>query len=137
MMKTTMKRLATAAFATLVATSPALAQDKAKAAAAEKPKATADAKAAAGKGTTKTIVDNEKVVVTEVTYKPGEASDMRERGARVTRALSDGTMERVYPDGKKQTVHWKAGEVKYFPKETFQNKNVGKTDMVLFVTTVK
>jgi hypothetical protein len=72
-----------------------------------------------------------------VTYKPGEASDMRERGARVTRALSNGTMERVYKDGKKETVQWKTGDVKYFPKETFSNKNVGKTDVHLFVTTLK
>lgn len=62
---------------------------------------------------------------------------MRERGPRVTRALSNGTMERVYADGKKEVVHWKAGDVKYFPKETFTNKNVGKDDVVLFVTTLK
>ena len=140
-MKSTGKLLAPALLAALFAATPAVAQDKSKAA-PEKPKAAADAKkadgkAAAGKGTTKTILDNEKVVVTEVTYKPGEASDMRERGARVTRALTNGTMERVYPDGKKQTVQWKAGEVKYFPKETFQNRNVGKEDVVLFVTTLK
>ena len=46
-------------------------------------------------------------------------------------------MERAYPDGKKETVEWKAGQVKYFPKETFTNRNVGKTDVVLFVTTLK
>jgi len=95
------------------------------------------AAAEAGKGTTKTLIDNDKVLVTEVRYKPGEMSDMRERGPRVTRALTAGTMERAYPDGKKQTVAWKAGEVKYFPKETFTNKNVGKSDDVLCVTTLK
>jgi hypothetical protein len=92
---------------------------------------------AAGGGTLKTIIDNDKVIVQEVRYKPGETSTMRERGPRVTRALSTGTMERVYPDGKKETVQWKAGDVKYFPRETFTNKNVGKTEMVLFVTTLK
>ena len=56
---------------------------------------------------------------------------------RVTRALTSGTMERTSPDGKKTTVEWKAGEVKYFPKETFANKNVGKTEVVLFVTALK
>jgi hypothetical protein len=34
-------------------------------------------------------------------------------------------------------VHWKTGQVKYFPKETFANQNVGKKEMVLFVTTLK
>jgi hypothetical protein len=132
------KLLIPALLAALCLAAPAVAQDKK---AADKPKAAeekkADAKAATGKGTTKTLVENDKVLVQEVRYKPGEASDMRERNARVTRALSDGTMERVYADGKKETVHWKSGDVKYFPKETFQNKNVGKTEMVLFVTTLK
>jgi hypothetical protein len=114
---------------------PALAQDKAKAAAADKSKAAAEKKAS--EGTRKVLVDNDKVLVTEVSYKPGEGSTMSERGPRVTRALTSGTMERTSPDGKKTTIAWKAGEVKYFPKETFANKNVGKTDVVLFVTALK
>jgi len=126
--------LMSALFTAFVFATPAIAQDKAKPA-AEKPKAAAEK--ATGKGTTKTLIDNDKVLVNETRYKPGEMSDMRERGARVTRALSDGTMERAYPDGKKETVHWKTGDVKYFPKETFTNKNVGKTEVVLFVTTLK
>ena len=134
-MRLTLKLAMPAVAAAVLAVSPAIAQDK-KAAAPAATKAAA-AKPAAGKGTTRTILDNEKVIVTEVTYKPGEASDMRERGPRVTRAMTAGTMERVYPDGKKQVVDWKAGDVKYFPKETFQNRNVGKTDVVLFVTTLK
>jgi len=142
-MKSTFRLLIPALLAAALAASPVLAQDKAKPAdapkaAAEKPKAAAEkAKAAAGKGTTKTLVDNDKVNVFEVRYKPGEASDMRERGARVVRALTNGSMERSYADGRKETVHWKAGEVKYFPKETFMNKNVGKSEMALFVTTLK
>jgi hypothetical protein len=55
----------------------------------------------------------------------------------VTRALTTGTMERTYADGKKETIEWKAGDVKYSPKGTFVNKNVGKTEVVLFVTTLK
>jgi hypothetical protein len=122
-----------ALLATIWIAMPAAAQDKK--AAADKPKAAAEKKASTG--TTKTLVDNDKVTVTEVRYKPGEASDMRERGPRVTRALTDGTMERSYADGKKETVQWKAGDVKYFPKEKFANKNVGKGEVVLFVTTLK
>lgn len=136
-MGTMLNVLSPVLLAVALAASPAIAQDKSKAG-AEKPKAAAEAKAgAAGKGTTKKILENDKVLVNEVTYKPGEASDMRERGPRVTRALTSGTMERLYPDGKKDVVHWKVGEVRYFPKETFQNKNVGKTDVTLFVTTLK
>jgi len=124
-----------AAVALAFATS-AIAQDKAKPA-AEKPKAAAETKASAGQGTRKVLIDNEKVIVVETRYKPGEASEMRERNARVTRALTSGDMERTYADGKKEVVHWKAGDVKYSPKATFVNKNVGKTEVVLFVTTLK
>ena len=113
----------------------ALAQDKPKAAATPTPsKPVAPAK---GEEDTKVIVENDKVRVTETRYKPGASSAMRERGVRVTRALSDGTMERTRPDGKKETIHWKAGEVKYSPKDTFANKNVGKTEMVLYTVTLK
>jgi hypothetical protein len=126
------------AVAALLAT-PAFAQDKAKPAAApEKAKAAAPAKAdEKGQEQVKVLVENDKVRVSETHYKPGAASAMRERGARVTRALVGGTMERSYPDGKKETVVWKAGDVKYFPKETFMNKNVGKNEVVLYVVTLK
>jgi hypothetical protein len=101
---------------------PASAQDKAK----EPPP-----------GTTKTIVDNDKIKATEVTFKPGQGSAVRERLPRVVRALSNGTMERIYSDGKKDKVEWKTGQVRYFPKESFGNWNVGKTDVVLFVVETK
>ena len=101
---------------------PASAQDKAK----EPPP-----------GTIKTIVDNDKFKATEVTFKPGQGGAVRERGPRVVRALSSGTMERIYPDGKKDKVEWKTGQVRYFPKETFGNWNVGKTDMVFYIVEPK
>jgi hypothetical protein len=114
---------------------PAFAQDKKPAAAPEKAKAATPAKA---DGTApKVLVDNERVRATETRYKPGESSDMRERGNRVTRALTDGTLERTYADGKKDTIVWKAGDVKYSPKATFVNKNVGKTEVVLYTVTLK
>jgi hypothetical protein len=126
-----------AAFAAAV---PALAQDKAKPS-ADKAKSAAPAKdAATGKDAgppPKVLLDNPKVRATEVRFKPGEGSGMRERQASLTRAETDGTMERTYPDGKKETVNWKAGEVRWFPKETFSNKNVGKKDIVLFVVEPK
>jgi hypothetical protein len=124
------------AVAALLAT-PAFAQDKAKPAAApEKAKAAAPAKAE-GQEQVKVLLENDKVRVTETRYKPGAASAMRERNARVTRALVDGTMEKTYADGKKETIAYKAGDVKYFPKETFTNKNVGKKEMALYVVTLK
>jgi hypothetical protein len=132
------KKLIALACAAALLSLPAMAQDKAKP--ADDKKAAAPAKAApakAGAGATKVLVDNDKFLVTEITYKPGEGTEMRERNARVARAMTDGKMERTTPDGKKVMVEWKAGEAKAFPKETFANKNVGTKDMVLYVVTPK
>jgi hypothetical protein len=116
----------------LAIATPAMAQDKAKAAPA------APAKAAAKDGRDrKVLVDNEKVLVTENVYKPGAASGMTERGVRVVRALSDGTLEKTYPDGRKETITWKTGQVRYSPKETYDQKNTGKADMVIYSVTLK
>jgi hypothetical protein len=101
------------------------------------PAMAADEKKAAKAVQPKVLLENDKVRVTEVHYKPGESSEMRERAPRVTRALTAGTMERTYADGKKETVNWKAGDVKWSPKEAFVNKNVGKSDIVLYVVTPK
>ena len=130
----------------LVATSlamPVAAQDKPKPAAAKAdekkaaPAADKVDKGAVPEGTTKVIVDNDKVRVTEVTFKPGQGGKAQERPPRVTRALSGGTMERTYPDGKTEKVEWKTGQVRYFGKENFGNRNVGKTDVVFYIVTPK
>jgi len=88
-------------------------------------------------GAVKVVVENEKVKVTEVTYRPGEGSSSRERPARVTHAISGGTMMRILPDGKTENRVWKTGETKYFPQETFANKNVGKTTVKFLVVQPK
>ncbi len=94
-------------------------------------------KAAVKEGTIKTVIDNEKVKVMEVTYKPGEGSPSRDRGARVTHAISGGTMMRILPDGKTSNRVWKTGETQWFPAETFGNKNVGKTTVKFLVVQPK
>ena len=113
---------------------PSAAQDKKAAAPAAEKKA--DAKAVA-EGTTKVVLDNDKYRVTEVTFKPGQGSKVQERPARVVRALVVGTMERNYPDGKKEKIEWKAGQVRYLPKEQFGNVNIGKKDMVFYIVAAK
>jgi hypothetical protein len=122
------------ASAVLLATVPAAAQDKKAAAPAAEKKT--DAKAAP-EGTNKVILDNDKYRVWESTFKPGQGSKLQERGARITRALTDGTMERTYADGKTEKVEWKAGQVRYFPKEQFGNTNIGKKDMVFYIVQSK
>jgi hypothetical protein len=133
-MKSGYRLCALAFVSAVVLAAPAVAQDK-KGMAPPK----TEMKAAPEKGgeSRKLIVDNDKVLVTENTYKPGAISTMRERGVRVSRALKDGTLEKTWADGKKETLNWKAGEVRYQGKETFTLKNVGKSDWTVYTVTLK
>ena len=92
---------------------------------------------AKGQDVLKRLIENDRVIVSENTYAPGAASAMRERGPRVSRALTDGTMERVYKDGRKETINWKKGDTKYFPRDTFVQKNAGKSDFVIYTVTLR
>jgi hypothetical protein len=111
---------------------PATAQDKAKPAAAK-----ADEKKAAAIPGRKVLFENDKVLAYEARFKPGEGSPARERPPRIVRALSDGTMLRTYGDGKTEKIEWKTGDTKWLPKDNFANKNVGKTEVVLYIVEPK
>lgn len=89
------------------------------------------AKAAKGAPVVKVLLENDKVRVTEITYKPGDASASRERFLRLNFTPKGGTSERGYPDGKKIKTVNKAGEWKWHgEKETYSVTNVGKTTIV-------
>jgi len=121
--------LVLAFFAAGVVATPALAQEKMT---KKTQKATA-----VKQGTIKPIVDNEKVKAWEVTYKPGEGSEMSERAPRLVHALSGGTMRRTTRDGKTKDVVWKAGDTRWLQQESFANKNAGKTVVRLLVVQPK
>jgi hypothetical protein len=108
--------------------SSAVAQEKAKTTKAEK-----------GKLTSKQLLENDKVRVVEFRYGPGDESPNSARPARVIRALTAGTLMRTYADGKTEKDEYKTGEVKYFGADAAENKlkNLGKTDVVLFVVFLK
>jgi hypothetical protein len=112
----------------------ALAQDKGKDA-----KAVPVAKAEKGKAVTKVLHNDDRVRVTETTYKPGDVSPSVVRGLRVTRTLSGGKMQRTYADGKTDTFARKAGEVTVQgpDKDAYSLKNIGKSDFVIFTVTIK
>jgi hypothetical protein len=118
----------------LVATQ-ALAQDKAK-----DTKAAPAAKAEKGMSKITTVLENDKVRVLEVLFKPGdENKTVPSASSRVVRALKGGTLQRTYADGKVQKVEWKTGEVKFneAEKTSYTAKNIGKTDVQLYVVVLK
>lgn len=113
-----------------VTASPAMAQDKAK--------DRKVAKAEQERVPTKLLFDNDKVRVQEVTFKPGDQGANIPRPFRIIRVLKGGTMQRIYPDGKTDKVVYKTGEVKVFEADKpFVPKNVGKSDIVLYVVALK
>ena len=77
----------------------------------------------------KVLLENEKVRVQEITYKPGEKSEMRKRGGtRVNYVLEGGPTKIYYPDGKTEKGERKKGTATYSTAEaTTSTENVGKT----------
>ena len=112
--------------------------EKGKAAPAAKDAKT-EKKAEKGKPATKVLHEDDKVRVTETTFKPGDVGPSTMRGFRVVRALKGGTIERIYPDGKKEKVERKTGEVVVQgpDKQAYSIKNIGKTDYVTYAVTLK
>jgi hypothetical protein len=91
--------------------------------------AMAQQKAAKAAATQKVLVENDKMRVYEVTYKPGaENTSVPSSSSRVVRALKGGTIQRIY----------KAGQVRLNePGPGYTAKNIGKTAIVLYVVQVK
>ena len=130
-----MKKLALMAVVAILmlafTTRAVMAQEKAK---AEKEKA-APAQAAKKEWSkvgpnAKVLVENDKVRVQEITYKPGEKSEMRKRGGtRVNYVLEGGPTKIYYPDGKTEKGERKKGTATYNTSEvTTSTENVGKTN---------
>ena len=118
-----------------MAANSAMAQDKAKDA-----KAAPAAKAEKGKAVLKVVLDNDKVLVSEVTFKPGDENvSVPSSSFRIVRALKGGTLMRSYADGKTEKIEWKTGEVRMVEPtaQKFTTKNVGKSEFVLYVVVLK
>src|SRR5437868_14624881 len=96
-------------------------------------------KGATAKATMKVVTENAKVRAYEVTFAPGaENTSVPASSTRVVRALTGGTLERTYSDGKKEKVTYKTGEVRINEvSPAFTTKNIGKSEIKLYVVQVK
>jgi hypothetical protein len=101
--------------------------------------AVAQEKAAKGTPVQTTVMENAKVKVYEVTYKPGDTNTgIASTSYRVVRALTAGTTQWTFADGKKITNVRKAGEVWISePGPAYTNSNTGKTDFKIYVVQLK
>ena len=77
--------------------------------------------------------------VFETTYAPGAENAVPTESIRVVRALQGGNLLRTYADGKTEDVSYKTGEVRINePSQAkFNTKNVGKSEIKLYVVQVK
>jgi hypothetical protein len=93
----------------------------------------------AAKATMKVLQENDKVRAYETTLAPGaENSAVPSTATRVLRVISGGTIERTYADGKKEKVQYKAGDVRILnPSPAYKAKNVGKSEVKLYIVQVK
>jgi negative regulator of sigma E activity len=87
----------------------------------------------------KVLLENDKVKAYELTYALGaENTGVASSTVRIVRALKGGTLLRSYADGKKEEVVWKTGEVKQLnPAQAYTAKNIGKTEVQLYVVLLK
>ena len=93
---------------------------------------------AAGQATRISLAEDDKVQVSEIRQQPGEVSTPNTGVYRVIRALQGGTLLRTYADGKTEESLWKTGEVQIqLPGPAYTVKNVGNTEVVLYVVRLK
>jgi hypothetical protein len=79
---------------------------------------------------TKVLLENDKVRVTETTFKPGDVS-RSDRKARANYIVKSGTLERTSKDGKKTSYERKAGTSIWLEADSDVVKNIGKTTFVV------
>jgi hypothetical protein len=83
---------------------------------------------AAHQRTQTVLAENEKVLVSDIVYRPGDAGAASSKDGLVVYHLSDGTIERSYADGSKKVVVYKAGQTTIIAeKRPYSTKNIGKT----------
>ena len=101
--------------------------------------AVAQEKAAKGAPTQNVLLENAKVKVYEVTYKAGDTNTaIASTTTRVVRALTAGTTQWTFADGKKETKVRKAGDVWIAePGPAYTNTNIGKTEFKIYVVQLK
>jgi len=85
----------------------------------------------------KLVLDNERVRVFEVSFKPGQKALMHGHPDHVVYVLSDYTLNLTGPDGKSQEVPLKAGQAIFMGAGPHAAQNIGKTEGHALVVELK
>ena len=85
----------------------------------------------------KVLLENDRVKVVEVSFKPGAVDKMKDRSARVVYYFTDAHFVVTTPDGKTMQRDTKAGNAAWRAQDTTEVTNVGKEGVKLNVTYLK
>ena len=85
---------------------------------------------------TKVLLENDKIRITETTFKPGDIS-VSDRKARANYVVKGGTLERTKKDGKKLTYERKTGTAIWQEADSDIVRNIGKGEYVVLTITPK
>ena len=75
----------------------------------------------------KLLLENERVRVFDVSFRPGQKAEMHGHPDHVIYVLSDYTLNLRFPDGKSQEVSLKAGQTIFMGAGPHAAVNIGKT----------
>ena len=90
------------------------------------------------KSSQKVYLDNDRVLVRELTLPPGFVGPTVTRPTRVIQVLKGGTTTFTYPDGKKEEMVWKTGDVLVRqPSALYSVANTGTSDIVFYEVITK
>jgi quercetin dioxygenase-like cupin family protein len=88
-------------------------------------------------GIYKVLLDNERVRISEVKFKPGDKVGTHSHPDHAVYVMSAGTLQMIGADGKKKDVTVKVGDVIWAQAETHQTINTGATQVDLLVIELK
>ena len=84
------------------------------------------------------LAENEKLLVADVEYQPGDTGETSSKDGLVVYHVRGGTIERTYADGSKKVVTYKTGQTTIIAeKRPYSTKNIGKTAIHEIVVQLK
>lgn len=88
-------------------------------------------------GMYKKKLENERVRVMEVAFKPGQRISWHSHPDHLAYAITAGSLVIYKPDGSSQAIKLKAGDVLYIPAEKHRARNTGKTALRILIVELK
>ena len=73
----------------------------------------------------KVRLENDRVKVTELHFKPGYKTPMHDHPDFVMYSMTDSRLKFTYPDGKEEIANFYSGEVTFFKAVTHAAENIG------------